>query len=337
MKDYGDPTHPNNDLGTEDYDMGRAEAEELKQKEQELYKDKVSASNISDERRRLRKIVNELQEKNLIVNNDILIPQNEIMPINPEELITKAIENGTAVDVMERLLAMRRELKEEAARDEYFRALAGFQYECPAIEKRKAVYDKDGQLRYKYAPLDDIVAQVKGLLVKYGFSYTIKTEQVPDSVTAICQTNHRMGHSEDTSFLIPIDAKAYMNIAQKVASALTYAKRYAFCDAFGIMTADEDDDAGITGEPGQPVKNKKTNKRGKITYSQASEECQGLYSAIMALFREKISGQTLFTPEERTNFKKSADDLLGDHEKLVEFYKVINKLAQAKRNSLKAE
>jgi len=302
--------------------------------EQELYKDKISSSDISDEGRPLRKIINELQEIDAPAHHDVSVPQNEIMPIDPEELITKAIENGTAVDVMERLLAMRRELKAEAARDEYYRDLAEFQFKCPAIEKRKAVYDKNGQLRYKYAPLDDIVAQVKRLLVEYGFSYTIKTEQTTESVTAICQTNHRMGHSENTSFLIPIDVKAYMNVAQKVASALTYAKRYAFCDAFGIMTADEDDDAGITGDPIQPVKNKKTKQGGKITYSQASEECQGIYSTIMALFREKISGQPLFTPEERTNFKKSADDLLGDHGKLVEFYKSINKLAQQKRKAL---
>src|SRR3990167_3791525 len=43
-----------------------------------------------------------------------------------------------------------------------------------------------------------------------------------------------------------------MNAAQKVASALTYAKRYAFCNAFGILTGDADDDARLTGNGDEP-------------------------------------------------------------------------------------
>jgi hypothetical protein len=60
-----------------------------------------------------------------------------------------------------------------------------------------------------------------------------------------------MGHSQESDFTVPIDEKAFMNAPQKVASALTFAKRYAFCNAFGILTGDEDND-------GQSVKVKST-------------------------------------------------------------------------------
>ena len=64
----------------------------------------------------------------------------------------------------------------------------------------------------------------------------------------ICEAHHVLGHTEETQLIVPIDFSSYMNEIQKVASAVTYGKRYAFCDAFGIMTGDEDDDSIIAGE-----------------------------------------------------------------------------------------
>lgn len=176
--------------------------------------------------------------------------------IDAQALIEKAIEKNLDIDKMERILTMRRELKQEFAREEYFRALSCFQKDCPVIEKRKKVFDKSGKERYKFAPLDDIVSQISATLEKHGFSYTIKTEQTKETVTAICFAHHRAGHAEQTQFTVPIDQDAYMSPAQKTASALTYAKRYAFCDAFGIMTGDEDTD-DAPGEKAPPPAGKK--------------------------------------------------------------------------------
>ena len=172
-----------------------------------------------------------------------------------EMLILKAIENNSSVDTMERLLKMRRELKAEFAKEEFDKAMASFQAECPIITKRKKVMNKDKvSVRYSYAPLDDIVQQVKPLLQKNGFSYTIDTNVEDDWVTAICKATNIFGHSEKSNFKIPIDKDAYMNHAQKFASALTFAKRYAFCDTFGIMTGDSDNDAIINTNEVKPKK-----------------------------------------------------------------------------------
>lgn len=168
--------------------------------------------------------------------------ETNMMVVDPGMLIAKAIEKGLPVETMEKLLAMRRELRAEAARDDYFIALAKFQKMCPVIIKTQSVYDGNGKLRYRYAPLDSIVAQVKDDLEVCGFSYQIKTKQTETLFTAICESHHVSGHSESTNFTVPIDPKGYMNAAQKVATAQTYAKRYAFNNAFGIMTGDEDTD-----------------------------------------------------------------------------------------------
>jgi hypothetical protein len=171
------------------------------------------------------------------------------MQIDAGSLIQRAIDKGVPLEQMERLLAMRRELKAEWAKEQFFAALSSFQRDCPVIGKESSVdfQNKAGRrTHYKYASLDQIVGKVKDILEKWGFSYVIKSEQTVDQVRSICIAHHRDGHQEETSFAIPIDHESYMNEAQKVASALTYSKRYAFCNAFGIMTGDEDDDAQAT-------------------------------------------------------------------------------------------
>ncbi len=180
----------------------------------------------------------------------------EPMPSSPsvEGMITLAIEKGASVDTLERLMAIRREVRAEQAKEAYDRALASFQAECPTIRKTAKVMNKDGRsVRYQYAPLDAIISQVKEILQRHGFSYTVNAQAMPGNVKATCKLTHAYGHSETSEFEVPIDKDAYMNPAQQVASALTFAKRYAFCNAAGIMTGDADDDS-------QASFNEKANK-----------------------------------------------------------------------------
>jgi hypothetical protein len=63
---------------------------------------------------------------------------------------------------------------------------------------------------------------------------------------------HCEGHAEFTAFEVPIDASSYMSPAQKVASALTYTKRYTLMNALGVVTIGDDDDGegvGVDDEP----------------------------------------------------------------------------------------
>ena len=169
----------------------------------------------------------------------------QIVPQTTEitRLIERAIDKNVPVETMEKLLAMRRELKAEWAREQYQAALAAFQAELPVIKKTRKVMNKDGKTeRYRYAPLDSIVAQVKQLLEKHGFSHRTDALIEGKFVTAECVVTHREGHSERSRFAVPIEPTAFMNDAQKYASALTFTKRYAFCGALGILTGDADTD-----------------------------------------------------------------------------------------------
>jgi ERF superfamily len=163
-----------------------------------------------------------------------------------EALIARAIEKNVPVETMERLLAMRRELKAERAKEEFDKAMTAFQSVCPIIKKTKGVKTDSGDLAYKYAPLECIVEQVKGFLSTHGFSYCVNQPEAKSGYIKVALTvKHTFGHSEVTSVELPLGNKTrIMSQTQVEAAALTFAKRYAFCNAFGILTGDEDTDAG---------------------------------------------------------------------------------------------
>lgn len=170
-------------------------------------------------------------------------------------LIAMAVQKGTLdIETIKELRALQKEMKADMAQEAFIQAMAGFQGECPTIEKTKNVMNKDGRtVRYVYAPLDVIVTQVRPILSKYNLSYSIEVTQEDKGITAICKITHILGHSEQSSFTVPVDSEGHMTAPQKVASALTFAKRYAFTNVLGILTGDEDTDSTDVGKEKEPV------------------------------------------------------------------------------------
>ncbi len=172
----------------------------------------------------------------------------EYLPALPddsiERLIAQAIDKSVPVETLERLLAMRKELKTEYAKEQFNIAMSAFQAECPVIKKTKAVHTKSGIVAYRYAPIDAIISQVRSFLFKHGLSYSIETATFDGMVSATCTVEHTLGHSHPSSITVPLGTKTdIMSATQVVAAALTFAKRYAFCNSFGILTGDDDNDA----------------------------------------------------------------------------------------------
>lgn|SRR3990167_1916633 len=164
-------------------------------------------------------------------------------------LISQAIAGNVSVETLERLFSLREKVKAEAAKEAFVAALAGFQQDCPIIKKTKDVLNKDGRtVRYSFAPIDSIVTQIKAPLLKHGISYRWEVDTKDGKVTAKAIVTHLLGHSESSSFEVPVDTEGYMTNPQKNASALTFAKRYSLCNALGIATGEEDTDATDAGQ-----------------------------------------------------------------------------------------
>jgi hypothetical protein len=169
--------------------------------------------------------------------------------IDPQLLLMTAVQSGAPIDVIERLMDLRRKLKAEEAEVQYREAMASFQSECPIIPKKKVVKnkpEKGGGERYRYAPIEDIVKIVKPIMVKHGFSYKTETNLLDRgakmAIEAVVVATHVAGHSERSSFTIEVEKSDFMTDSQSFGSAQTFAQRYAFRNAFGIVTGGEDDD-----------------------------------------------------------------------------------------------
>jgi len=166
-----------------------------------------------------------------------------------ETLISQGIAANLDVEKMKQLFELRQQVKAEQAREAYVEALAHFQEQVPVVEKTKKVMNKDGRaVRYQYAPLDAIAEAIRKPLGDSGLSYRWETTNEPTQITVKAIITHRLGHSESSTFQVPIDSEGYMTAPQKVAAALTFAKRYSLINALGISTGDEDTDATTVSE-----------------------------------------------------------------------------------------
>ncbi len=179
------------------------------------------------------------KEKKEKKENKLIVKENEI-----SSFIQQAIDKSLPVETMERLFSLHKEVKAEQAREEFVLALSTFQKEVPIIKKTKKVFNKDGRtVRYTYAPIDSVIKQIKDPLSKNGFSYTWDSVREEEHIKVVCKLTHIAGHSEKSTFDIPIVKSEFMSSPQSYATAQSYAKRYTLLNVLGIGTADEDTDA----------------------------------------------------------------------------------------------
>lgn len=161
------------------------------------------------------------------------------------ELLRYAVDKGVSSETMKDLMAIRRELNAEQAKEAFDSALAAFQAECPPVTKTIGVPDGNGKIAYKYAPFESIIAIVRPFLQKHNFSYVLDTDvqSQPGWVIAKCHITHAAGHFTFSSLKLPLGTKTkLMSDTQVYAAALTFVCRRVFCNAFGIIVAGEDHD-----------------------------------------------------------------------------------------------
>ena len=76
-------------------------------------------------------------------------------PERGESLVQMAVQNGSDIDVIERMAALMKEEREDQRKRAFFAALGVFQAECPRIDKSDAAHNT------KYAKLERITQAIK--------------------------------------------------------------------------------------------------------------------------------------------------------------------------------
>ena len=159
----------------------------------------------------------------------------------PGQLLELAINKDLDIEKLSKLMELQREYNADLARKSFFRALTDFQAKVPELRKSKEV--SFGDTKYHYAPLADIVRQIKDTCRDCLISYRWEIQDDKEEIKVSCIITHEDGHSEKTTMTASPDVSGKKNSIQARGSSIEYMKRYTLIGALGLSTADTDIDA----------------------------------------------------------------------------------------------
>ena len=165
----------------------------------------------------------------------------------PLALIAKMVESGSLsaehVSVVKELVALKEHMEDRQAEKDFAEAFSELQANLTSFQATRAVPDKHGDARYCYLPYEEIMAKVQPLLRKYGFSVSFSTEFRDNRILQTCTLQHRAGYHRDfKAYVRAGGGPPGANESQADGAAMSYAKRYALCNALNI-TVERDTDA----------------------------------------------------------------------------------------------
>jgi len=155
----------------------------------------------------------------------------------------------------------------------------------PAVQALVPVPDKDGNAKFYFAPYEEIMRQVRPLLVRHGFAVMFDSDfkegkDAKDTRLAMrCKLMHKGGHSTTTTSMHRVGAVYGANDAQNDGATATFAKRYALCSALNIVvekdTDGRTDSQAVTFEQAaylkEMVKDTKSNEAAFLKYAGAGD------------------------------------------------------------------
>ncbi len=166
------------------------------------------------------------------------------------ESVQKSKATPETVEVLKGMMDLYERDQARNAEREFNQAFAKLQSELMAVNATRQVPNKDGSVRYRFAPFEDIMAEVQPKLVANGFSVSFNSRiQEGGRIVSICTLRHVGGFSQSNEFAVRIGGGPPGSTeTQADGAAKTYAKRGALCDALNIVV-EHDDDARMIGQP----------------------------------------------------------------------------------------
>jgi len=168
-------------------------------------------------------------------------------------MLQKVIDKGITaenVSALEALVGLYDRMQAKDAEKQFNQAFAKLQSELASVNATRQVPNKDGTPRYRFAPYEDIMAEVKPVLVDNGFAVSFTSRFMEGGrMVSICTLRHVGGFSQSNEFAVRIGGgPPGATETQADGAAKTYAKRGALCDALNIVV-EHDDDARMIGAP----------------------------------------------------------------------------------------
>lgn len=160
-------------------------------------------------------------------------------------VLKAAVQGGVTAEnvaVVKELVALQERMQAKEAEKAFARAFNALQAEMPAVQAVKPVKNNDGSLRYRFAPYEDIMEQVRPFLLKHGFTLSFSMTAADGRITQSCRLTHIDGHSQTNSSSVRIGkGPPGSSETQGDGAASTYAKRFALCDCLNIVIEKDSD------------------------------------------------------------------------------------------------
>lgn len=164
--------------------------------------------------------------------------------ITPMEMLSRAVESGADLDMIEKLMNLQERYEKNQARKAFDNAMAAAKAEIPTITKNREVdfTSQKGRTNYRYEDLGEIARVVSPILANHGLSYRYRTTSaLNEPVTVTCIVSHRDGHFEENTLCAGRDDTGGKNAIQQVGSTLTYLQRMTLKGALGLAVSNDDD------------------------------------------------------------------------------------------------
>jgi hypothetical protein len=163
------------------------------------------------------------------------------------DLLSIALQNNAAIDVIERMAALQRDQLEREAKVAFNEALNRVQNKIKRIAPDMENPDKHNKWA-TYAAIDRVIRPIYS---EEGFSlsFTHADCTKADHVRVVCRVSLR-AHIELYQIDMPVDTKGpkggdVMNLTHATGAADSYAKRYLVKDIFNIAVGEEDKDGNL--------------------------------------------------------------------------------------------
>lgn len=189
-----------------------------------------------------------------VIEGSFALPQKaQTAVLTPLEMIDRAISNGAAVEVLEKLFALQERYEANQAKKAFNNAIADAKAKIkPIIKNRKVDFtSQKGRTNYEYEDLAAIAEAVDPILAAHGLSYRHRSQQDGVKLSVTCIISHRDGYFEETTLTAENDNSGNKNSIQAIGSAATFLQRYTLKLALGLAATKDDDGKAIT--TGGPV------------------------------------------------------------------------------------
>ena len=164
-------------------------------------------------------------------------------PVTPMEMLSRAIEGGAGIEVLERLMDLQERWEARQALRAFDDAMAQAKAEIKPIFKNREVdfTSARGRTHYRHEDMGEIAKTVDPILSKYGLSYRYTaTTNINEPISVTCIVTG-FGHRELTTLTAGRDETGNKNSHQALASALTLLQRYSLKLACGLAASHDDD------------------------------------------------------------------------------------------------